>query len=269
MKKTIKTFSLVFIVLLATVTAHAQEGTIAPDFTATDTHGNVHNLYDYLEQGKIVVIDFFYTTCGPCQNYAPQVNKVYERYGCNEGDVFFISVDVNDTDQEVIDYENQFGIEFPSISGIDGGGNDIVSAYGVVGFPTYYVIDSTKRIIKDIDPPTVVVFDYFFEGIGVEPSPDLCLVSTEEEQALASDVTIYPNPAINDEITIELGVDISGPGVLTLFDSQGKKLYTQDVSLTPKMKHSLGQEAQKQGNYLLQIKSKDSNKLVTIPFVKM
>ena len=51
--------------------ANAQIGNTAPDFTATDTHGETHTLYDYLEDGKIVVLDFFYTTCGPCQFYTP------------------------------------------------------------------------------------------------------------------------------------------------------------------------------------------------------
>ena len=44
----------------------AQIGNPAPDFTVTDTHGEEHNLYSYLENGKVVVLDFFYTTCTPC-----------------------------------------------------------------------------------------------------------------------------------------------------------------------------------------------------------
>jgi len=33
-------------------------GTVAPNFTLTDINGNTHTLYDYLDQGKTVVIDF-------------------------------------------------------------------------------------------------------------------------------------------------------------------------------------------------------------------
>lgn len=36
----------------------AQIGSPAPDFTVTDTHGETHTLYDYLEDGKTVVLDF-------------------------------------------------------------------------------------------------------------------------------------------------------------------------------------------------------------------
>ena len=57
--------------------------TTAVDFTATDVHGNSHNLFSYLNAGKYVLIDFFYTTCVPCQGAAPQVNASYENFGCN------------------------------------------------------------------------------------------------------------------------------------------------------------------------------------------
>jgi cytochrome oxidase Cu insertion factor (SCO1/SenC/PrrC family) len=36
--------------------------TQAVDFTATDTHGIQHTLSDYLDDGKYVLIDFFFTT---------------------------------------------------------------------------------------------------------------------------------------------------------------------------------------------------------------
>lgn len=36
--------------------------TTAVDFTVTDTQGNVHNLFTYLDDGKYVVLDFMFTT---------------------------------------------------------------------------------------------------------------------------------------------------------------------------------------------------------------
>ena len=38
------------------VNINAQE--VAPDFEVTDIHGNTHRLYDYLCEGKYVVVDF-------------------------------------------------------------------------------------------------------------------------------------------------------------------------------------------------------------------
>src|SRR5688572_4123188 len=40
---------------------------LAPDFTVTDSHGESHQLYaDYLDQGKTVLLEIFFTTCPPC-----------------------------------------------------------------------------------------------------------------------------------------------------------------------------------------------------------
>jgi serine/threonine protein kinase HipA of HipAB toxin-antitoxin module len=45
--------------LLATVSsAQLPDGSIAPDFTATDIDGVEHNLYDLLDEGKKVILEF-------------------------------------------------------------------------------------------------------------------------------------------------------------------------------------------------------------------
>jgi thiol-disulfide isomerase/thioredoxin len=177
----------------------AQVGNPAPDFTITDVHGKKHRLYEYLDQGKKVVLDFFFTTCIPCQFYAPQVNKAYEKYGCNTQDVIFLSIDYNDTDAEVIEYENDYQTKFPSASGLEGGGNAVVSQYKIIAFPTLILIDSTKKIVDEIDPPTLIVFDHKFNLHGITPKE--CLTKTEN-QLHDKSFFVYPNPSMDGRLNI-------------------------------------------------------------------
>ena len=100
--------------------------------TATDIHGNNHHLFDYLDNGKFVVLDFFFTTCGPCISSVPIINNAFTMFGCNTGDVIFLSIDNGDTDAEVLQYEIDYSALPPAASGNDGGGNVVNNTYATL-----------------------------------------------------------------------------------------------------------------------------------------
>lgn len=208
----------------------AQIGGPAPDFTAVDVHGKEHHLYEYLEAGKTVVLDFFFTTCIPCQFYTPQVNKAYEKYGCNTQDVVFISINFNDTKAEVIAYEEKYKIEFPSISGTEGGGNGIVSDYGIIGFPTFYVIDPDKTIKTRVDPPTVQVFDFEFSNLGIEPMECKSTSTTDHSNSL--DLNITPNPIQNNQLLVQVKEGMTGLYLIEIYNAAGQMIKSTDVNIS-------------------------------------
>ncbi|MFN0035769.1 MAG: T9SS type A sorting domain-containing protein [Saprospiraceae bacterium] len=93
---------LLVIAMMGCTSAYAQiaPGSIAPDFTASDINGNSYNLYDLLNEGKTVFIDFSATWCAPCWNYhnGGALETIWEEHGpdgSNEAFVFFIEGDAN------------------------------------------------------------------------------------------------------------------------------------------------------------------------------
>ena len=122
MKKNLLTIGVVLTVLFTQAQTNL---TTAVDFTVTDVHGNTHNLFNYLDDGKHVIVDFFFTTCGPCISSVPTLNQAYTDYGCNTGEVIFLSVDDWGSDAQVLQYENDYGGLLPAVSGNDGGGGAV------------------------------------------------------------------------------------------------------------------------------------------------
>ena len=128
--------------------------TEAIDFTATDCHGTEVHLFDILDSGQAVLIDFFYTTCGPCQQATPKVVESYYAMGCNMHDVFYMEITCRstDTDQVCQNWCQTYGVEYPTISG-PAGGVTICNQYGISQYPTVILIMPNREIvIQDLWP---------------------------------------------------------------------------------------------------------------------
>lgn len=124
----------------------------AIDFTAVDCHGTEVHLFDILDHGQSVLIDFFYTTCSYCNSVAPKVAEAYTRLGCNMYDVFFMEISTSDGDAACQNWCNTYGIEYPTIS-TAGGGHEICSQYGITAYPTVILITPDHQIVlQDIYP---------------------------------------------------------------------------------------------------------------------
>ena len=79
-----------------------------------------------------------------------------------------MSVDWNNTDAQCIAFDNTYGIEFPTVSGLQGGGNAIFNTYGVQFAPTYILIAPDHDIvIQSIWPYSTQTFVTAFEAQGV------------------------------------------------------------------------------------------------------
>ncbi|OFY27657.1 MAG: hypothetical protein A2275_03710 [Bacteroidetes bacterium RIFOXYA12_FULL_35_11] len=84
----------------------AQDGGKLPsatDFTLTDTQGNTWNLYEQLDAGKTVVLDFFSTTCGSCISSVPNINQLWIDNGSGNGSVLVWGIETNNAGNVQID----------------------------------------------------------------------------------------------------------------------------------------------------------------------
>ena len=126
--------------------------TTAVDFTATDCHGTEIHLFDILDGGQAVLIDFFYTTCVPCQQATPKIAESYTIMGCNMHDVYYMEITPYDANAACQNWVNNYGIEYPTI-GTTGGGAAIINQYQIGAFPTVILIMPDRSIvIQDLWP---------------------------------------------------------------------------------------------------------------------
>ena len=126
--------------------------TQAVDFTATDCHGTEVHLFDILDGGQYVLIDFFFTTCGPCQQATPKIVESYYAMGCNMHDVFYMEISDRDSDAACQNWATNYGVEYPTIGG-PAGGSGICNTYQIGAFPTVILIAPDRSIvINDLWP---------------------------------------------------------------------------------------------------------------------
>jgi peroxiredoxin len=114
--------------------------TRAPDFTLRDTGGGTVSLSG--QRGRLVLLNFWATWCGPCRDEMPSMEALSRNFG---GQGFTIlAVNQKETAARVIKFMKTHGLNFNVPLDTDGRVN---SAYRVYGIPVSYLIDGNGNVI--------------------------------------------------------------------------------------------------------------------------
>ena len=112
----------------------------AADFTLSDTAGRPVTLSRFA-QGAPVLLVFWATWCPYCNAAVPELNALH-RSGAR-GDLRILAVDYRESRETVDAFVLAKGVTFPIVLDADGA---VARAYGVVGIPTYILIDRGGKI---------------------------------------------------------------------------------------------------------------------------
>lgn len=208
-------------------------GDVVNNFTVTDTKGNVHNLYDITASGKHVLLDFFFTTCPPCQQTQPFYNGLYDKYGCNEGQLYTISISghAGDNNANVDAFEATYGgstNHSPAVSP-QGNGAAVISDFGISAFPTYCLIGPDNKLISgDIWPITSISsFESAFPA-GFNPPVMACSVLGIDGLELV-DVSVYPTVTTGE---VKISLPETSNFQVSIVDLNGREVFVNQYNST-------------------------------------
>lgn len=113
------------------------------DFTIKDVDGNNVPLSSY--KGKVVLLNFWATWCGPCKAEIPGFVRLQEKY--RDKGLVIVGYSVDDTAEKAKAYAAEYKMNYPILLGE--GREDLQDAYGPIwGLPSSFIISKDGRVCR-------------------------------------------------------------------------------------------------------------------------
>lgn len=128
--------------LLIVTVANAQPktGEAAPDIKLPNAKGVVTSLSSL--KGKVVLIDFWASWCGPCRRTFPALTKLYKKYNSKGFEIYGVSVDADKNDWKKAVFEDN--IKWLQVHDTDG---KVAQSWKLQYIPNTYLLDKDGKVI--------------------------------------------------------------------------------------------------------------------------
>ena len=111
----------------------------APDFTLRAMNGP--NLRLAEQRGRVVMVNFWATWCGPCRQEMPQLDRLYQKYRASG--FVLLGVNVDDDARKAADVAAKLGVSFPVLLDTD---KVVSKLYDLSTMPSTVLIDREGKV---------------------------------------------------------------------------------------------------------------------------
>jgi peroxiredoxin len=111
----------------------------APDFTLRTMNGP--NLRLAEQRGRVVMVNFWATWCGPCRQEMPQLDRLYQKY--KSSGFVLLGVNVDEDARKAADVAVKLGVTFPVLLDTD---KAVSKLYDLSTMPSTVIIDRDGKV---------------------------------------------------------------------------------------------------------------------------